>query len=175
MLTLKPTLYTLIKALVGAETLIFADQNSPRPALPYWTMVLQTQRHMGTDQYSQGVTNDGDQTIRGTREATLALQRYGVDSDIKAAELRDKLQRTTVREQWQLQDIAAYDTGPVNNIPTRLDNAQYEPRASIDLMLRFGTRLLDRVGIIQTVEIENAFTGVESSEIVETVIATGNI
>ena len=34
-MTVKATLYTLVKALIGAETLVFADQNAPRPPLPY--------------------------------------------------------------------------------------------------------------------------------------------
>lgn len=167
MLTLKPTLYTLIKALIGNETLIFADQNSPRPALPYWTMRLTVQRAIGDDTYSQGVTNDGDQTIWGTREATVMVQRFGDDSDTKCADLRDEFSKTSIMERWQLAKIALYDVGDVKNIPFPLDKSQLEPRASLDLFVRFGTELIDRVGIIEQVDMTGTFDG--NVELIQTV------
>lgn len=150
---LKPDLYTLVKALVGAETLVFADQNAPRPALPYWTIRVQVQRAVGGDYYSQGVTNDGDQQVDGVREATIQVQRIGADSDLKVAELRDNLSKTTALEQWQLKDLALYDTGDVQNVPFPLDKSQLEPRASVDLFVRFGSKILDRVGAIEVVSV----------------------
>lgn len=150
---LKPDLYTLVKALVGAETLVFADQNAPRPALPYWTIRVQVQRAVGGDYYSQGVTNDGDQQVDGVREATIQVQRIGTDSDLKVAELRDNLSKTTALEQWQLKDLALYDTGDVQNVPFPLDKSQLEPRASVDLFVRFGSKILDRVGAIEVVSV----------------------
>lgn len=149
--TLKSKLYTLIKAAIGSEALIFADQNSPRPAMPYWTMRVQSSRRLGSEHYSQGVTDDGDQTVTGVREATVAIQRFGPDSDLSCQALVDTLQKTTVKETWQLQDISCYETGDVLNISTVLDKSVIEPRASVDLFVRFGAELLDRVGIIETV------------------------
>lgn len=151
-MTVKTSLYTLVKALIGVETLIFADQNSPRPPLPYWTIRLSAQREIGDATYSQGVTTDGDQLVSGVREITVQVQRFGPDSDVACADLRDNLSRTTILETWQLQKIALYDIGDVLNVPYKLDNSQLEPRASVDLFVRFGTELLDRVGVIETVE-----------------------
>lgn len=150
-MTAKATLYTLLKALVGAETLVFADQNAPRPPLPYWTLRLSAQRKVGDDAYSQGVDTNGDQLVSGVREITVQVQRFGPDSDVKCADLRDNLSRTTVLEEWQRQKIALYDLGDVLNVPYKLDNSQLEPRSSVDLFVRFGTELLDRVGAIETV------------------------
>ena len=151
MITLKPKLYTLIKARVGSEVLVFSDQNSPRPPAPYWTMRVQSQRRLGKEYYSQGVTDLGDQTILGTREATVAIQRIGPDSDIKCQTLVDELAKTTVIETWQAQKICVYETGDVLNISTTLDNSTIEPRAAVDLFIRFGASLNDTVGIIDTV------------------------
>lgn len=160
-MTIKDTLYTLVKALVGAETLIFADQNAPRPPLPYWTLRLSAHRKVGVDYYSQGVTDDGDQQIDGVREATVQVQRIGADSDFKVAELRDNLSKTTVLEQWQLKDLALYNTGDVQNIPFPLDKSQLEPRASVDLFVRFGSKILDRVGAIEVVGIAARYETVD--------------
>lgn len=151
MITLKSKLYTLIKARIGAEVLIFSDANAPRPPSPYWTMRVQSQRRLGKEYYSQGVTALGDQTILGTREATVAIQRFGPDSDIKCQTLVDELAKTTVIETWQAQKICVYETGDVLNISTTLDNSQIEPRAAVDLFIRFGASMTDRVGIIETV------------------------
>lgn len=156
-MTVKATLYTLVKALIGAETLVFADQNAPRPPLPYWTIRLAAQRAVGEDAYSQGVDANGDQTVSGVREITVQVQRFGPDSDVACADLRDNLSRTTVSETWQVQKIALYDVGDVLNVPYKLDNSQLEPRASVDLFVRFGTELLDRVGWIDTVEMDAGY------------------
>jgi len=156
-MTVKATLYTLVKALIGAETLVFADQNAPRPPLPYWTIRLAAQRAVGEDAYSQGVDANGDQLISGVREITVQVQRFGPDSDVACADLRDNLSRTTVSETWQVQKIALYDVGDVLNVPYKLDNSQLEPRASVDLFVRFGTELLDRVGWIDTVEMDAGY------------------
>ena len=156
-MTVKATLYTLVKALIGAETLVFADQNAPRPPLPYWTIRLAAQRAVGEDAYSQGVDANGDQLISGVREVTVQVQRFGPDSDVACADLRDNLSRTTVSETWQVQKIALYDVGDVLNVPYKLDNSQLEPRASVDLFVRFGTELLDRVGWIDTVEMDAGY------------------
>ena len=161
MVNLKSDLYVLLKALVGTETLVFADQNAPRPAFPYWTMRVQVQRVVGRDYYSQGVTNDGDQQIDGVREATVQVQRIGANSDFKVAELRDNLSKTTVLEQWQLKDLALYNTGDVQNIPFLLDKNHFEPRASVDLFVRFGSKILDRVGAIEVVRIAAEYETVD--------------
>lgn len=152
-MAIKDTLYTLVKALVGAETLIFADQNAPRPPLPYWTLRLSAHRKIGEDAYGQGVDVNGDQLVSGVREITVQVQRVGENSDTLCADLRDNLSRTTILEEWQRQKIALYDLGDVLNVPYKLDNSQLEPRASVDLFVRFGTELLDRVGVIETVNV----------------------
>lgn len=159
MATIKAIIYTLLKATIGAETLIFADQNAPRPPLPYWTMRITVQRAVGKDTYSQGVTALGDQTIWGTREATVTVQRIGVDSDTKCADLRDEFSKASIMESWQLAKIALYDIGDVKNISYRLDNSQLEPRASLDLFVRFGTELIDRVGIIEQIDATGTIDG----------------
>lgn len=156
-MTVKSTLHTLIQAVIGAETLVFADQNAPRPPLPYWTLRLSAQRKVGDDAYSQGVDANGDQLVSGVREITVQVQRFGPDSDVACADLRDNLSRTTIMEAWQRQKIALYDVGDVLNVPYKLDNSQLEPRASVDLFVRFGTELLDRVGWIDTVEMDAGY------------------
>jgi hypothetical protein len=151
--TLRSKLYTLIKQSVGLETLIFADQNAPRPVTPYWTLRLDTQNALGHDEHSNGVDNDGDLTITGVREATLNVQRIGVDSPIVVANFRDQLSKQTVRDLWAAQGITCYNVGAVQNLPFEFDEQYIEPRGIIDLFIRFAVFHEDRVGIIETVNV----------------------
>lgn len=152
-MTVASSLYTLVKSQIGAETLIFADQNAPRPTIPYWTMRLASQRLIGRDSYSNEIDNSGNQKVRGVREITVNVQRIGEDSSSFVGDLRDNLSKTTVLEAFQIEKLALYDTTDVLNVPFKMDESSLEPRASMDLLVRFGSELLDNVGIIDTVDI----------------------
>lgn len=156
-MSLNSSLYTLLKAVIGSETVVFADQNSPRPALPYWTIKVSVQRGIGVDSYGQGVDVSGNLKVRGVREATVQVQRIGSGAVDSCTELRDNLAKVTERERWQLAKIALYDISDAQDIPFPLDNSQLEPRAVLDLFVRFGTELLDNVGIIETVEVGSEY------------------
>lgn len=157
MTALETALQLLIKDLVGAEVLIFSDQNSPRPPLPYWTMKVGSSRRVGSDAHSSGVDVAYQETVKGVRESTIQLQRIGTDSFTKCTDIQDLLSKTSVMEKWRLAKIALYNTGDVTNVPYKLDNSQLEPRSSLDLFVRFGTSLLDVVGAIDTVSMEAKF------------------
>jgi hypothetical protein len=168
--TLKATLYTLLAARAGGETLIEADQNAPRPPLPYWTWRILAMPGLGSDEYSQGVTDDGDQTVSGVREMTIALQRYGADSEVPVSSVREDLARMTVVEQWQKAYIALIRCGSVVNTSTTLDNAEIEPRYLVEIYARFATTLLDRVGIIETIEADGTYPGTASEDEVQHIV-----
>lgn len=151
--TLKTTLHALLQDLVGSETIIYANQNSPRPPMPYWTVHLRTNKALGDEYFSQGVNDAGEQQVDGVRELTLHIQRYGNGSDIACAVLRDKFSLTTVRQRWAQQHLIPFNTGDVLDIPFRMDMNRLEPRASVDVFLRFGIQLMDAVGWLEIVNV----------------------
>jgi hypothetical protein len=151
MSAIEDKLYALLTPMLAGELLVFADQNAPRPALPYWTLNVSPRRHLGRDGYSQGVDDDGDQDVFGAREATAQVQRIGNDSDTYVQDLRDNLSKISVQEQWQVSGVSLFNTGDVLDVPFPMDNNHLEPRAVMDLFVRFGTKVIDRVGIIETV------------------------
>jgi hypothetical protein len=157
----KTTIYTLLKALIGSETLIWGNQNAPEPPLPYWTVIIQTTRRIGSDAYSQGVDDDGNQTVFGVRAGTIALQRYGTDSELKCADVRDALAKISVIESFSSAGLEIYDVGPINDTTITQDASIRKPRASMDVMVRFGTKLLDEVGIIQTAITDAEYTNLD--------------
>lgn len=152
MSTVDDTLYTLIEPLLSGEKLIFADQNAPRPVLPFWTLNSSPRRQVGSESYGQGVDDNGDQEVRGEREFTVQLQRIGSGSDDSLQNLRDELRLTTVMETWWKENISLYDTGDVKILGYPMDD-HLEPRAILDLFIRYQIKQLDRVGIIDTVDV----------------------
>lgn len=150
-------LCNLLRDVIGTETLIITHQNSARPALPYWTVRATSQREIGWAEYGQDVDLNGDQKIDITVEATLQVQRIGDDSDIILSDFRDNLKKTTELDKWRAQKIVLFDVGDILDVPFKMDNDYYEPRAVIDLFIRFGRQILDRVGIIDTVNTNSKF------------------
>jgi len=170
MASINTVIYGLLRDSVHPEVIVFADQNAPRPNSPFWTIRVQSHRAIGRDYYGQGVTVDGDQQIDGVREATVNVQRIGDDSDIRVADFRDSLSKTTVIDRWKINDIAIYRIGDVKNIPQLLDNKQFEPRASIDLFVRFGSKIMDRVGIIEKLNLTGEYETVNLAQNIDVVL-----
>ena len=108
------------------------------------------------------------QTVLGVREATLQLQRIGADSDVKMIDLRDNLAKTTANETWQVQKIAIANMGEIAAIPYLLDDDAFEPRAALDLFIRFGASLLDTTGGIDQVSIDAEYVTNQGPDITDT-------
>jgi len=161
-MTLESDLYALIQPLVGG-TLIFLDQNSPRPALPYCGMKIMSRRHVNKDHYSDVDTN-GVQTVTGDREFTLSIQRYqayGADSVTEKLQVvADKLRLNSVIDKFMAKGLAAFDTSQVQDISALLDKTQIEKRASLDIFMRYRSVQTDNVGIIDAANIEGRDNGV---------------
>lgn len=149
---LKEALYTIIQPIM-AETVIWPDQNAPRPALPYSTLRLSSITRQGTPHYSD-VDNNGIQTVIAIREAVLQVQRFG-DASVEALEtLSEKLDLVTNLDKLYLQKIAVFDKSPVTDVAQLLGGLATEPRASIDLSIRWKSSLTDNVGLIETVHVD---------------------
>lgn len=147
-------LHRLLNAIAFPEVMIFANQNAPRPELPYWTILPGVHRRVGSDQYGQDVDAAGNLTVEGVRELTVTVQRIGKDSDMYVADMRDELSLVTQRERWMYEKLSLYNMADVLNVPYEMDDNHLEARASLDLFVRFGTRLYDLVGIIEIVEVD---------------------
>jgi hypothetical protein len=156
-MNLNEKVFSIISPLVAPEKWIFSNQNSPREALPYWTIRISSIRPIGKDSYGQGVDENGNQLVFGVREATVQLQRIGEDSYMYCLDLANNLSRITVIDAFSLEKIALYDIGNVIDAPYTLDNSRIESRAVVDLFIRFGTELLDNVGIIETVDVDSSY------------------
>ena len=171
-MTIETDIYDVLQPIIGG-TLIWMDQNAPRPELPYTAMKRSARRRVHKDRYSD-VDDAGIQTVAGDREFTLSIQRYqayGPNSVMKALEdVVDKLQLRTNIDALLAKGLAAFDTAPVLDISALLDKTQIEKRANVDVFFRYRSKLTDNVGLIESVHVTGTDDGVGSP--VYTIVAT---
>lgn len=149
-MTLKATLYNLVQPLL-AENTIWLDQSAPRPALPYVGIRITPFQAVNNDYYDAPDAN-GAMVIKGDREFTLNVQRYGPDSVMALSAFVDKLRKWSVIEDFMAAKIAVVDTAlPVTDISFAQDGVKYEPRAAVDIRFRVKSEISDTVELIETV------------------------
>lgn len=161
---LKTTIYTLLQPILG-ETVIWADQSAPRPALPYTTIKFGVINKVGRSYYSN-VDNVGVQSVFSVLESVLNVQRFGADSVSALQTFTEKMQLSTNIEKLSVQDISLFDISPVTDIAELLNGISIEPRASVDLYFRWTSKQTDAVGIIEFVDI-NGDVGPDSTALNE--------
>jgi hypothetical protein len=158
--TLKSRLWTMLQPIMGG-TVIWADQNGPRPALPYATLRLSVIPRIGTPHYSNP-DNNGLQTVLAVRESIVQVQRFGTDSVAAVETFADKLALTTNLDKFSLQKIALFDVSSVTDVAQLLNGLATEPRASVDFSIRWVSDQTDNVGLIETVN-SNGTIGPENT------------
>jgi hypothetical protein len=131
---------------------IFYNENSPRPSLPYVTLYLQSLVQIGSD-YTAPPDNTGDAEMVGDREFTLQFQSYGGDPITLLENVRTSLQKQTVLDTLRANGIVFVNHFPINDITALLDT-EFEARASMDILFRIAQTDEDVSGNIETVEIE---------------------
>ena len=159
-MSLESDLYELFQPLTGG-TLVFMDQNAPRPALPFTAMKVMSRRMVNRDHYDDP-DSLGNQNVDGDREFTLNLQRYqafGPDSVTQTLEtVAEKIRLNSVIDKFLAKGLIAFDSSAVNDISALLDKSQIEKRATLDIFLRYKSRQVDNVGIIDTASVQSTGT-----------------
>ena len=150
--TLKSRLWTMLQPIIGG-TVIWSDQNGPRPALPYATLRLSVIPRIGTPHYSDPDAN-GLQTVLAVRESIVQVQRFGPESVAAVETFADKLALNTNLDKFSLQKIALFDVSSVTDVAQLLNGLATEPRASVDLSIRWVSDQTDNVGLIETVAVD---------------------
>ncbi len=151
-MALKDDLYDLLQPIITG-TVIYADQNMPRPTLPYSTIKVSSFVRVNKDHYSDP-NNAGIQTVKGDREFTVSIQNYGnADAVTFLNDVAGKLQLTTNIDKFMAKKISCFNTGTANDLSTVINNTMIESRASLDIFCRIKSSLTDNVGYIDTVTI----------------------
>lgn len=152
-MSLETDLYDLFNPIITG-TVIWADLNKPRPALPYSSIKINSLRFINQDHYSD-VSALGIQTVNGDREFTLSIQNFGKTDCVTFLNgVVNKLRLNTNLDKFMAKKIVPFNTGAVLDISALVDNTNIEKRASLDIFIRIKSSMTDNVGIIDAVNVE---------------------
>lgn len=147
----KTFIHGIITELLGC-TVIWANQNGPKPKKPFTTLRLYAIRGVGMNDEVPTDT-PGEIEIKGTGEATLEVQYFGTDAEQKLIELNQALAKPTIVDRCFGAGVAFFDAQNVQDLTGLLDGANYEGRASVDLSVRFTLSAKDEPGYFEKVSI----------------------
>lgn len=172
---IEAAVYTWVSVATGA-TVIFVDQNKPRPATPYLTVRVGTVTSFGHDE-RRGMTDPGapelaEQTYRGDREVTVSIQAFGTGAMDLARAAARALGTETTRAQLAASGLCHRGIIPTVNELTQLLETDFEQRAQFDATLAFGKDYTDDVALIETVEGQGTFQDPPKADRIETFTAS---
>lgn len=147
----KTFIYGIVAELLGC-TVIWANQNGPKPKKPFATLRLYAFRGVGMNDEIP-TTTLGQVEVKGTHEATLEVQYFGTNAEQKLIELNQALSKPTVLDKCFSADVAFFDAQNVQDLTALLDATNYEERASVDLSVRFILSTTDEPGYLEKVSI----------------------
>lgn len=141
---------------IDAQSVYWANQSAPKGALPVATLRLYSiaQEAMTED---RGIDEADRLDLQLPQAAVLEVQIFdesGGDPVGRLETLLLKLETPTVSDRCHAAGVAVFAAEPVLDITGLLaDGKTYEPRAAVDLRIRFNGHVKDSPGIIERVEI----------------------
>ncbi|EOH0525710.1 hypothetical protein ACLMVZ_000296 [Klebsiella aerogenes] len=137
---------------------IRANQNGPRPKLPYATYQISARTTIGGDDYGL-VDGSGLMPVKGTREGAILVNFYGGEARENADNLVNTIRKTTSRYLMHRLHLVINTSGSVTDLTALRDDANFEPMANLDLTFRYTTNYTDDVGLIETVDVTGEVGG----------------
>jgi hypothetical protein len=153
--TIKTSLYSWATANSGGASVIFLNENAPRPAQPYVTLFLSSLNQIGEDYTPESDVN-GLVDMVGDREFTLQIQTYGGDCITRLENLRSSLQMQTVLDTLRANGIVFVNHFGINDLTELLDS-RFEKRGAMDVLFRIGQNYTDNLGLVETIEVEEIY------------------
>jgi hypothetical protein len=153
--TIKTNLYSWALANCPGCSVIFLNENAPRPAQPYVTLFLSSLNQIGED-YTPESDINGMVDMVGDREFTLQIQTYGGDCITRLENLRSSLQKQTVLDTLRANGIVFVNHFGINDLTELLDS-RFEKRGAMDVLFRIGQNYTDNLGFVETIEVEEIY------------------
>lgn len=150
-------IFDLIEHAAGGIPVIFRDGNGPRPGKPYMTLKVTPAARLPV--HLGAVDQDGRQDVSAHRDAGVELQCFGDDAFQVLDELSLRLGFPSLVDFANSLDLAVFDVGDVQDLPVPRDDARFEPRAVLELRVRYTGTLADEVGYFEAVEVTGTLTG----------------
>lgn len=156
--TEKKFVHDLIADLLGLEKgkVIWYYPNAPTPSRPYAT--LQVFAEVGEAQENIKKTSiAGKYNVVVPVTQTLQVQLYetiGTDVCQELNILARKLELPTTADRCFANGVAFFDAESVVDLTEVVDDASAMPRASIDLFVRTNSEIVDDLGVIEKVKVD---------------------
>lgn len=139
-------------------TVVFANQNAPRPAYPYIT-VHKTATAESEHSTIEGPDADGFADIVDDQTISISLQAFGDGAHDILSTLRNSLKKVTTLDYFRAQEMPFIRIlSGINDLTTVVGSRQ-EERAGMDLEFRAANVVTDEVGLIESVSGSGEFEG----------------
>lgn len=137
-------------------TVIWSNDNGPKPDLPYIALRRSSLVPIGEEYLSKPDSN-GKAKISGNRDLVVFYQCFGSNAMGILENLWTTRQIPTSQEFLQTEGVSLIDRLAMNNI-TGLNDTEYEERAAMDLLFRFASQRVDvALGLIEDVVINGEY------------------
>ncbi len=139
-----------VAAEVG-DKVIEANQNAPRPARPYISVLVTTT----TQKEHSNESHPGDTgmaSIENELSCMVSVQCIGENAKTIMGNLRQTLEKPTVLQSLRAAGLPFIRVLSGVNDLTEQTGTQYEERAGVDIEFRAAAVVIDEVGVIESVE-----------------------
>ncbi|SEQ64482.1 hypothetical protein SAMN05216522_10513 [Rosenbergiella nectarea] len=137
---------------------IRANQNGPRPKLPYATYRINARKAIGSDEYGL-VDGSGLMPIVGVREGTILINFFGIGAREQADNLVNSIRKVSSHDLMRKLNLILFAAGSVTDLTALRDSANFEEMANIDVNFRYAAKYSDNVGVIETVDATGEIQG----------------
>lgn len=154
--TLKAVLYSWASARSG-QTTIFAEQNGPRPALPYVTVRVARVEHGGLANRRLSTPGNPDTHYRPVRLG-VEVQCYGPGALTTAENLHNSLDLEAVQDLFSTSNFARATVESVLSVSTVVDTG-FEERGAFDIVFHGVQEITEDLGAIEHVNVNGVEVG----------------
>lgn len=147
---------------LAGNKVIWRNQDAPKQANPIVTLFLYSKNGQAMPDFIPNGT-PGRVDLHVPTDAVLEVQMFDKKGEFPSDKLEGlvrALETPSVTERCVAAGVAFFDAEPVLDITALLpNNQQYEPRAAVDLHIRYTEVTTAEVDIIETVEIDGETDG----------------
>jgi len=141
----------------SAATVIFADQNSPRPSDPYAVIRIGTISQLGQDELREIDPDTLLATTGGQRRATISVDYFGSNALENIMKASNSLEKWSLVDTFNTAGIAFIEKNDIQNLTAMLET-KYQQRANFDFFIGFAENVEEDLGIIEEVELTGNVT-----------------
>jgi len=148
-MTPEDAIFELVEAAAAGTPVIFADDNGPRPDVPYIVLAVRWAKLSSAE--TGRTEDDGDQPVHQHEDATVELQSFGAAAYDALGDLALKLRHPLYEDRAEALHLALFEVGRLQSIPVLRDAVHFERRGLLELGIRYTRVHTAFVGIIETV------------------------